>query len=76
MILSRLNRLDGQGFAFVLHTRGVDPVRRFAQNMYTSPKEQFPGEQAVMHWELVRSWFVPDGFGRTTEDAMRACKVR
>ncbi len=74
MILSKFERLDGKGFAYVLHSPDVDATRKFAQNMYLSPGDTYPGQNAVMAWEHVRSWFVPDGFGTTTMDAMRACK--
>ena len=76
MILARFNRLDGMGFVHVLVNEGVDPVHKFAQNLYTSPKESFPGQQASMHWEYVRSWFVPENFGSTTQDAMKACGIK
>lgn len=73
MILSRFDRLDGAGHAYSLAPAGADVMRHFARNMYPTPGDTYPGQHAALAWEHVRSWFVPDGFGRTVRDAMAAC---
>jgi hypothetical protein len=75
MILSLFTRLDGKAWGYVLTTPGTDPERHHATNLYKTQGEPFPGQQAALAWERRRDWFVPDGFGKTTADAMRACGI-
>ncbi len=75
MILSLFTRLDGAAWGYALYAPGVHPERHFARNLYETPKEAFPGQQAGLAWERRRDWFVPDGFGATVADAMKACGV-
>jgi hypothetical protein len=75
MILSRFDRFDGAGHAYSLAPAGADVTRHFARNMHATPGDTYPGQHAALAWEHVRSWFVPDRFGRTTRDAMIACGV-
>lgn len=75
MILSLFVRLDGAAWAYVLTAAGVEPERHHARNLYETRGEAFQGQQAALAWERRRDWFVPDGFGRTTADAVRACGI-
>jgi len=76
MILSLFTRLDGKAYSYALTRPGVDVERHRARNLYPTKGESFHGEQAALEWELVRSWFVPEGFGKTVRDAMGRVGVK
>lgn len=75
MILSLFSRLDGAAYGYTLYREGQCPERHFARNLYETPKEAYPGAQAVLAWERRRDWIVPEGFGRTVRDAMEKVGV-
>lgn len=66
-LLCRWHRIDGQGTAYVLQDDGMTVEAALAKYMY--------GPEAARAWVMDRSWIVPDGFGRTTRDAMERCGV-
>ena len=68
-LLCRWHRIDGRGTAYVLQDDGMTVEAALTRYMYE------PRSEAAKSWTMDRSWIVPDGFGRTTRDAMDRCGV-
>lgn len=62
--LSRWRSPEGV-VAHVMHSDAVTAEAALTKNMYKP--------EAARDWTLERSWIVPEGFGKTTRDAMERC---